>query len=220
VFGASGMVGQGVVRECVLDRDVEAVLLVVRHASGPSLGRKSEKVRELVTDDFYDFSKIEGELTGYDACFFCLGISSVGMKEAEYRRVTFDIAVAAARAVSKMNPGMTLVHVSAAGADSSERGRAMWARVKGETENAMLRMPFKSAYVFRPGLIVPMHGIQSKTASYRVIYGVLKPILPLLLRVFPRHVTTTEQIGRAMLAVVKRGYAKAVLEAGDIASVG
>ena len=219
LFGATGMVGQGVLRECVLDPEVTAVLSVVRRASGPELGRRSEKVRELITDNFHDFSKVEAQFAGYDACFFCLGVSSIGMKEPEYRRVTYDIAMAAASAVSRMNTGMTLVHVSAAGADSTERGRAMWARVKGETENAVLRMPFKSAYVFRPGLIIPMHGIQSKTGLYRVIYGGLRPILPLLLRAFPKHVTTTEQIGLAMLRVAKHGYSKQVLESGDIASV-
>jgi len=216
LFGATGMVGQGVLRECVLDPDVSAVLAVVRRAGS---AQQSEKVRESVTDNFHDFSAMESEFAGYDVCFFCLGVSSVGMKEAAYRRVTYDIATAAGRAVSKMNPDMTLVHVSAAGADSSERGWAMWARVKGETENAMLRMPFKSAYVFRPGMIVPMHGIQSKTRAYRVIYGGLRPVLPLLLRFLPKYVTTTEQIGRAMLAVAKRGFPKPVLESADIAGL-
>ena len=219
LFGGTGMVGQGVLRECVLDADLEAVLSVVRRPSGPSLGRRSEKVRELVTDNFYDYSGIADEFTGYDACFYCLGVSSIGMKEADYRRATYDIAVAAASAVSKMNPEMTLVHVSAAGADSSERGRAMWARVKGETENAVLRMAFKSAYVFRPFLIIPMHGIQSKTALYRTIYGALRPVLPLLLKMFPKYATTTEQLGRAMIKVAVQGYPKQVLEAADIAKI-
>ena len=194
LFGATGMVGQGVLRECLLDRGVEAVLSVVRRPSGPALGRKSEKVTELVTDNFYDFSAYESAFTGYDACLYCLGVSSVGMKPEEYRRITHDIAVAAGSAVARSNPEMTLVHVSAAGANAN--GRAKWARVKAETENAMLRMPVKAAYVFRPLLIVPMHGIQSKTASYRVIYGALRPVLPLLLELFPKYATTTEQLGR------------------------
>ena len=224
LFGATGMVGQGVLRECVLDPQVEAVLSVVRRASGPNLGRRSEKVREIVTDNFYDFSRIEREFAGYDACFFCLGVSSFRMKEAEYRRVTFDLTMTAARAVLRENPttasgGMTFIYVSGAGTDSSEHGRVMWARVKGETENALLGMGFKAAYMFRPGAIVPLHGITSKTTLYRVTYTALKPFLPVLLRVFPKYVTTTEQVGRAMLCVAKHGYPKHVVEAVDIAAL-
>jgi uncharacterized protein YbjT (DUF2867 family) len=221
LFGATGMVGQGVLRECILDPEVTAVLSVVRRTSGPGLGRRSEKVRELVADNFYDFSKIEGQFAGYDACFFCLGVSSFRMKEAEYRRVTYDITMSAARAVERENSagGMTFIYVSGAGTDSSEHGRVMWARVKGETENALLAMPFKSAHMFRPGAIVPLHGITSKTTLYRVMYTGLKPFLPVLLRRFPKYVTTTEQVGRAMLGVAKNGYPKRVLEAVDIASV-
>ena len=209
------MVGQGVRRECVQDREVEAVLEVVRRASGPSLGRRSEKVRELVVNDFYDFSGIEDAFAGYDACLFCLGVSSVGMKEAEYRRVTYDITMAAARAV-RWAGVRTFVYVSGAGTDAN--GRSMWARVKGETENALLEMGFEAAYMFRPGLIVPIDGIRSKTGVYRTVYAALRPVLPLLLRAFPKQMTTTEQVGRAMLAVAKRGYPKQVLEAADIAS--
>jgi uncharacterized protein YbjT (DUF2867 family) len=221
IFGATGMVGQGVLRECVLDPQVEAVLSVVRRASGPSLGRRSEKVREIVTDNFYDFSRIEKEFAGYDACFFCLGVSSFRMKEAEYRRVTFDLTMTAARAVLRENPttasgGMTFIYVSGAGTDAGSR--SMWARVKGETENALLGMGFKAAYMFRPGAIVPLHGITSKTTLYRVTYTALKPFLPVLLRVFPKYVTT-EQVGRAMLCVAKHGYPKHVVEAVDIAAL-
>ena len=217
LFGATGMVGQGVLRECVLDHDVEAVLSVVRRASEPSLGQRSEKVRELVTNDFYDFSAMESAFAGYDACFFCLGVSSVGMKEAEYRRVTVDITLAAARAVLAAGVG-TFVYVSGAGTDAN--GRTMWARVKGETENALLGMGFKAAYMFRPGLIVPLHGIRSKTAVYQGVYTAMRPVLPLLLRMFPKQVTTTEQVGRAMLVMAKSGYPKQVLESADIARVG
>jgi uncharacterized protein YbjT (DUF2867 family) len=234
VFGATGMVGQGVLRECVLDPEVETVLAVVRRPGslGPEL--TGGKVRELVAENFYDFAGIENEFAGCDACFFCLGVSSVGMKEAEYRRVTYDLATAAARAVLRANEasgsasqqasesarqragGMTFIYVSGAGTDA--KGGQMWARVKGETEHALLQMGFKAAYMFRPGLIVPLHGIRSKTAVYRVTYTLLTPLLPLLLRAFPKHVTTTEQVGRAMLRVAKQGYPKAVLEAADIAS--
>ena len=209
------MVGQGVLRECVLDPDVSAVLSVVRRASAAGVGAQSEKVRELVTDNFYDFSGVASELSGYDACFFCLGVSSFRMKEEEYRRITYDITLAAAKAV--VGPGMTFVYVSGAGTDAN--GGAMWARVKGATENALLAMPFKAAYMFRPGGIVPLHGIKSKTAIYQAVYTVMTPVLPMLLRMFPKSITTTEQLGRAMLAVAKHGYAKPVLETADIASV-
>jgi uncharacterized protein YbjT (DUF2867 family) len=219
------MVGQGVLRECVLDPDVEAVVSVVRRATRPMLGRTSDKVREIVVSNFFDYSKVEGNLAGFDACFFCLGVSSVGMQEEAYRRVTYDLTMAVAGTLQRLNPttasgGMTFIYVSGAGTDASEKGRVMWARVKGATENALLKTGFKAAYMFRPGLIVPMHGITSKTKWYRGIYAAMKPMLPLLLRVFPQYVTTTEQVGRAMLAVAKHGYARPVLEARDIAQVG
>lgn len=225
LFGATGMVGQGVLRECVLDPDVETVVSVVRRQTSPMLGRKSDKVREVVAENFFDLTRIEGTLVDFDACFFCAGVSSVGMKEDEYRRVTFDLTLAVARTLLRLNPttargGMTFVYVSGAGTDSSEKGRVMWARVKGATENALLEMAFKAAYVFRPGLIVPMQGIQSKTKLYRSIYAAMRPVLPLLLRLFPRSVTTSEQVGRAMLAVAKQGYPRPVLEAKDIARLG
>jgi uncharacterized protein YbjT (DUF2867 family) len=214
IFGATGMVGQGVLRECMLDPEVETVLAVVRRAGSLRPKLQNEKVRELVGENFYDFSGMENEFGGYDACFFCLGVSSVGMKEAEYRRVTYELTIAAARTLVKVSPGMTFVYVSGAGTDA--KGRQMWARVKGETENALLEMGFKAAYMFRPGLIVPLHGIRSKTAVYQMTYTLLTPLLALLLRAFPKHVTTTEQVGRAMLRVAKQGYPKAVLEAADI----
>ena len=219
LFGATGMVGQGVLRECVLDPDVASVLAVVRRAGSLGAQLGGGKVREVVAADFYDFSGIEKEFAGYDACLFCLGVSAVGMKETEYRRVTFDMTMAAARAVERVNPtGMTFEYVSGAGTDA--KGRQMWAQVKGETENALLGMRFKGAYMFRPGLIVPLDGIKSKTAAYRIPYMVLTPLLPLLLRMFPKYVTTTRQVGRAMLRVAKQGYPKPVLEAVDIAEAG
>jgi uncharacterized protein YbjT (DUF2867 family) len=219
LFGATGMVGQGVLRECVLDPDVDAVLAIVRRASTGSLRVAGGKVRELVTDNFYDFSAAESEFAGYDACFFCLGVSSFGMTETEYRRVTYDLTMVAARAVLQANPdAMTFVYVSGAGTNA--QARSMWARVKGETENALLAMPFKAAYMLRPGVIVPLHGIKSKTAVYRVSYAVLTPLLPVLLRAFPKQITTTEQLGRAMLRVAKHGYPKRVLKPMDIAAIG
>ena len=215
LFGATGMVGQGVLRECVLDSDVTAVLSIVRKASADGTETQHNKVTELVAHNFYDFSAIESNLTGYDACFFCLGVSSFRMKEPEYRRITYDITIAAAKAV--VNPAMTFLYVSGAGTDAS--GKQMWARVKGETENALLAMPFKAAYMFRPGGIMPMDGITSKTTVYRVAIAALKPFFPLLVRWFPQYATTTRQIGRAMLAVAKHGYAKPILETKDIANV-
>jgi uncharacterized protein YbjT (DUF2867 family) len=221
LFGATGMVGQGVLRECLLDPQVSAVLSVVRRSSAGGPGAQNKKVRELVVEDFYDFSAIKSELAGYDACFFCLGVSSFRMKEPEYRRITYDITTAAARAVLQANPtsssgGMTFIYVSGLGTDA--QGRSMWAQVKGATENALLAMPFKAAYMFRPGGIVAMHRIQSKTAVYRITYFMLDPMLRLLRMVSPKYVTTTEQVGRAMLAVAKHGYPKQVLEGVDLAS--
>ena len=206
------MVGQGVLRECLLDRDVRAVLSIVRKPTG----RMDPKLRELVHPDFLDFSPIESQLSGYDACFFCAGVSSAGMSEAQYRRVTYDQTVAAAVLLARLNPQMTFVYVSGAGTDSSERGRTMWARVKGSTENALLAMPFAAAYMFRPAGIQPLHGIRSRTALYRVVYTALAPALPFLRRRFPRYLTTTEQLGRAMIEAAKHGASKRILNTIDI----
>ena len=165
--------------------------------------------------DFRDLAAVEGELGGYDACFYCAGISSVGLSEAEYTLITYDTPLAFASTLARLNPGMTFVHVTGSHTDATERGRVMWARVKGRTENALLRLPF-TAYMFRPGMIVPVHGEQSRTPGYRWMYTLMKPVLPLVRRLFPTRVTTTEQMGRAMLRVVREGYPTHVLEAGDI----
>ncbi len=215
LFGASGMVGQGVLRKCLLAPDVEAVVSIVRNPTG----RRDPKLRELVHTDFLDFSPIAPELQGLDACFFCAGMSSAGMSEDEYRRVTYDQTMAAAVALARFNPQMTFVYVSGAGTDSSERGRTMWARVKEKTENALLALPFRAAYMFRPGIIQPLHGIRSKTKVYRIFYTALAPVLPLLRRRFPLFLTTTEQVGRAMLEVAKHGAGKRVLETADINAI-
>ena len=215
LFGATGMVGQGVLRECLLDPDVRSILSIVRTATG----QQHPKLRELVHSDFYDYSAIENKLTGFDTCFFCLGVSSTGMQEERYRHVTFDLTLAAAQTLARLNLRMTFIYVSGAGTDSSERGRTRWARVKGATENALLRLPFKAAYMFRPALIVPLHGIRSKTRLYRMIYAVTGPVLPSLYRRFPKYVTTTAQLGRAMLKVAKHGAPKKVLENSDINGV-
>ena len=212
IFGATGMVGQGVLRECLLDPGVEGILAVGRAAAG----RREGKLRELVVPDLTDLSAVAPELAGYQACFFCLGIASAGMSEADYRRVTYDIALAAARALLERNPAMTFIFVSGAGADSTARGRVMWARLKGETENAILAMPWKAAYVFRPAFIQPLDGIQSRTTLYRVFYSALGWLYPVVRAVFPRQVTTTRTIGRAMLKAAREGAPKRVLESGDI----
>ncbi len=216
VFGATGMVGQAVLRECLLDPEVELAATVGRTGTGG----QDPKLREIVRGDLLSYAGIEDELTGFDACFFCLGVSSGGMKEADYERVTYGLTQAAAEALSRVNPGMTFIYISGAGTDSSERGRVMWARVKGRTENALLRLPLK-AYMFRPGLIEPLDGIKSKTPAYRILYALAKPLLPLLRWAFPNQVLTTREIGRAMLAVAKRGFEKRILETKDIrAAVG
>src|SRR5882672_8900487 len=176
LFGATGMVGQGVLRECLLASDVQAVLSIGRNATG----QRDPKLREIVRPDLLDLAPIESELSGFDACFFCLGVASAGMTEANYRRVTFDITLAAATTLARLNPGMTFVYVSGAGADSSERGRVMWARVRGETENAVLELPFKTAAVIRPAGIIPLHGVTSRTPLYRVAYTLTRPLWPVL----------------------------------------
>jgi uncharacterized protein YbjT (DUF2867 family) len=212
VFGGTGMVGQGVLRECLLDPDVLHVLSIVRSPSG----QLHPKLRELVHANFFDFSPIESELAGFDAGFFCLGATSAGKSEEQYSRVTYDITMAAAEPLARLNPNMTFAFVSGAGTDSTERRRTMWARVKGRTENALLRLPFKAAYMFRPAVIQPMHGARSRTALYRIPYLILRPLVPWLRKRFPQYVTTTEQLGRAMLAVAKHGAPKTVLESADI----
>jgi uncharacterized protein YbjT (DUF2867 family) len=212
IFGATGMVGLGVLRECLLDEGVTGVLTVGRTPTG----QQHPKLRELVRPDMWDYAAVEAELKPYDACFFCLGVSSAGMSEADYSRITHDATLAAATTLSRLNPGMTFVYVSGAGTDSSEKGSSMWARVKGRTENALLRLPFKAAYMFRPAGIQPLHGIQSKTGSYRLLYSLSKPLLPLLRKCLPDYLTTTEQVGKAMLIVARRGAASPILEARDI----
>jgi uncharacterized protein YbjT (DUF2867 family) len=211
LFGASGMVGQGVLRECLLDEGVSEVLSVGRSPSGQTHG----KLRELQHSDFSDFTAVEKQLTGFDACFFCLGVSSAGMKEPDYRRVTYDYTLAAGTLLARVNPKMTFIYVSGMGTDSTEKGRSMWARVKGQTENALLALPFV-AYMFRPGFIQPLHGIKSKTRLYRALYAVSAPLFPVVKALAPGAATTTEKVGRAMLKVARNGAEKRVLETRDI----
>jgi len=212
LFGATGMIGQGVLRECLLDAGVSRVTTIGRSATGVRHG----KLQEIVHADMWNYAPISEQLRGFDACFCCLGVTSAGMSEADYTRVTYGITMAAAETLSRLNPNMTFVFVSGAGADSTEQGRLMWARVKGKTENAIFRLSFKASFAFRPGAVQPMHGERSRTAAYRVLYAMTKPLLLLLRRLWPGQILTTEQFGRAMLAVVRRGAPKRVLESTDI----
>jgi uncharacterized protein YbjT (DUF2867 family) len=215
LFGATGMVGQGVLRECLLDPDVQHVQTIGRTAAGID----HPKLNELLHQNLWNFAEIENLLTGFDACFFCLGVSSAGKSESDYEHVTYGIAMAAADALARVNRNLTFVYVSGAGTDSTEKGRVMWARVKGKTENALLRLPFKAAYMFRPGIIEPVDGAKSKTRSYRVLYIAAKPLLPLLRWALPNYVLTTKEIGCAMLTVTRSGAPKKVLETTDIRAV-
>lgn len=212
LFGATGMVGQGVLRECLLDSGVARVVTIGRSATGVS----HSKLREIVHGDLTNYAPIEAQLTGFDACFFTLGVSSAGLAEDAYTRITYDITIAAAEALVRFNPAMTFIYVSGQGTDSTEHGRTMWARVKGRTENALLRLPFKAACMFRPGAIEPRFGARSRTAWYRVLYAFTRPLFSVLRRAFPNQVLATDEIGRAMLLVARFGPPKPILETRDI----
>ena len=206
------MVGQGVLRECLLDPEIDLVRTVGRSAAPV----QHPKLRQTVHADLFHYADIEAELGGFDACCFCLGVSAAGMSEPQYERLTYTLTLAAAETLARLNPEMTFVYVSGAGTDGSEKGRIMWARVKGKTENAILRLPFKAAYMFRPAGIQPLHGERSRTTAYRVAYALTRPVLPLLRRLFPRYILTTEEVGLAMIHVARYGAAKKVLESSDI----
>jgi uncharacterized protein YbjT (DUF2867 family) len=211
IFGATGMVGQGVLRECLEAADVRRVVAVGRTPTGIRHARLSELAVP-------DLAKLDGsaQLANFDACFFCLGVSSVGMKEADYTRITYDLTLHVARTLLLVNPRMTFIYVSGAGTDSSERKKSMWARVKGRTENALLGLGFKDAYMFRPGLIQPLHAVRSKTPAYRVIYDLAAPLFGLIRSLAPRFIVNSAQVGQAMLGVARQGYPRKVLEVRDI----
>ena len=211
LFGATGMVGQGVLRECLQDPGVRAVVTVGRSATG----QRHPKLKEVVSPDLTNLSSYESQLTGFDACLFCLGVSALGMTEQQYSKVTYDLTLSVARTLGRLNPDITFIYVSGQGTDSTERGRVMWARVKGRTENALLALPIK-AYMFRPGAIIPLHGIRSRTGWYNAMYAIARPVFPVLKRIFPDSVTTTEQLGKAMIAVARSGSSVRVLETPDI----
>lgn len=211
LFGATGMVGQGVLRECLLDNDVEGVLAVGRK----STVQTHPKLRELVRQDLFDFDVKDAALEGYDACFFCLGVSAAGMSEADYTRQTFDLTLGWARVLAGINPAMTFVYVSGAGTG----GKAMWAQVKGRTEEALLAL-FPSAYMFRLGALRAMHGEVSKTRWTRISYAIFWPLLPLVRAIAPGAVISTEELGRAMIRAAREGAPKRVLENRDLRALG
>ncbi len=212
IFGATGMVGEGVLHESLKHPDVESVLVINRRPCNV----KHQKLDELIHGDFFDYSTIQEKLRDYNACFFCLGVSSVGMKESDYTRITYDLTMRAAKTLSQLNPDMTFCYVSGAGTDSTEKGRLMWARVKGKTENDLMKLPFKAAYMFRPGFIKPIKGLKN---AYP-LSGLLGALYPVWKAIFPKYVCTLEEIGIAMIEVSMTGYSKGILENKDISELG
>lgn len=215
IFGATGMVGQGVLRECLAAPDVGMVKTIGRNPTG----QRNLKLRELVHAEMWNYEGIDDELTGFDACFFCIGVSSAGVSEEKYTHLTYELTLNAARKLAELNPQMVFVYVSGVGADSSEKSSVMWERVRGKTENALLALPFRATYIFRPGMIQPLDGIKSKTPAYRIFYTLTKPILPLLRAALPTQILTTAQVGRAMLNAVRRGATRHVLAAPEISAL-
>jgi hypothetical protein len=211
IFGATGMVGEGVLLQALNHPDVESVLVVSRRTCGIT----HSKLKEVIHNDFYDYQTIEEQLSGYNACFFCLGVSSIGMSEPDYTRVTYDLTLSAAKILSKLNHEMTFCYVSGQGTDSSEKGKLMWARVKGKTENDLAKLPFKAAFTFRPGYIKPSHG-QKRAYKASEIIGKIYPVLKTLL---PKYVCTMDDLGMAMINTVRLGYERNVLENKDIAKL-
>ena len=208
ITGATGMVGEGVLHECLQHPDVESVLVINRRPCNT----QHPKLKEIIHENFYDFTAIENLLAGYNACFFCLGVSSVGMNEEKYTKVTYDLTMAFARTLVKLNTDMTFCYVSGAGTDSSEEGKMMWARVKGKTENDLMKLPFRKVYAFRPAFMQPTKGLKNANKMYKVFI----PLFPVLKMLFPKYVSTLAQVGVAMIHVTQRGYEKQVLEVMDI----
>jgi len=209
--GATGMVGEGVLHEALQSDAVEKVLIINRKPSGIV----HEKLKEIIHADFFNLSPIADQLSGYNACFFCLGVSSVGMKEAEFYQKTYVLTMHVAEVLSKQNPLMIFCYISGAGTDSTEKGRQMWARVKGKTENDLAKLPFKKVYNFRPGVLVPTKGLKN-TLKYYHYFGWLMPIIRLLA---PNHISTLKELGLAMLNVITKGYDKNILEVEDIKAI-
>ena len=206
------MVGAGALAECLADDRVRSVVALTRSP----LNRTHPKLREVRRDDFFHFNDCRAEFAACDACFFCLGVSSIGMDEKTYTRLTYDLTLAAARALVAANPRMTFCYVSGVGTDSTERGSRMWARVKGRTENALLALPFRAAFMFRPGYIQPVGDVRSRTAWVQAVYAVVAPFYPVLRRLMPNATTTTANLGRALIQVAASGYSKPVLYSADM----
>jgi len=213
VFGATGMIVQAVLAQCLGDHRIDSVLVVGR----TSVGRQDDKLREILRHDFFDFADCADDFAGADACFFCLGVSSVRKSEADYRRVTEDITLAAADVMARVAPEMVFIYISDLGTDSTERGRLMWARVKGETENALLAMPFH-AYAVRPGFIQAVGGMQSRTRLYAVAYRLIGWLYPVLRRVAPRQVIRSDELATGMIEVARQRPAKRILDSNDRAA--
>jgi uncharacterized protein YbjT (DUF2867 family) len=211
VTGATGMVGEGVLHECLRHPDVESVLVIGRRPCGVSHPR----LKEIVHSDFYNITSIQDQLAGYNACFFCLGVSSIGMNEEKYSKLTFDLSTHVAGVLLKQNPDLVFCYVSGSGTDSTEKGRTMWARVKGRTENTLLNMGFKKAFMFRPGFMKPTPGLKNVLK----FYGAVLWMYPLLRGLFPGFVSTLSELGLAMINSVRKGYPKQVLEVRDIVSL-
>ncbi|MDR3413091.1 MAG: NAD-dependent epimerase/dehydratase family protein [Formivibrio sp.] len=212
IFGATGMVGQGTLRECLAATDVSQVTTVGR----TPVVQVHPKLQQLERADLMTLDAFGDELQGFDACFFCLGVSSSGMSEDAYRHITYEVTLKVADLLARLNPDMTFVYVSGAGTDGSEQGRSMWARIKGKTENDLQKLPFRSVYLLRPGIIQPLHGIRSKTPAYRRFYNLANPLLSLIRRVFPGAIVTTEDIGQAMLNAARQSKDRVVVEAKDM----
>lgn len=208
ITGTTGMVGEGVLQECILHPDVEKILLINRRPCGFS----DKKITEVIHKDFFDISPIEDQLSGYNACFFCLGVSSVGLKEPEYYSLTYTLTMGFARILAKLNPEMTFCYVSGAATDSSEKGRSMWARVKGKTENDLMKLPFKSVFAFRPAFMKPTKGARNVN-KYYVLVGWIYPVFRVVL---PRFVSTISEVGLAMINCSTKGYEKHIIEVPDL----
>jgi hypothetical protein len=211
VTGATGMVGEGVLHECLLDPQVETVLIINRKPSGFS----HPKLKEIIHADFFDLSPIQSQLSGYNACYFCLGVSSIGMKEPEYYKMTYTLTMHVAETLSKLNPDMTFCYVSGGGTDSTEKGSSMWARVKGKTENDLMKLPFKQVFNFRPGFMRPTKGLKNTLSFYKYINW----LYPFFRKVFPNTASTLAEVGQAMINVTRFGYDKQILEVRDIVAV-
>lgn len=206
------MVGKGVLLECLDHEDIGEVLVIGRSP----VGMEHPKLKELIHKDFTDFSGEKNKLTGYDACYFCLGISAAGLTEEQYKKITYDYTLSLARTLLELNQDMTFIYVSGQGTDSTEKGRMMWARVKGKTENDLLNLGFKNAYMFRPGAIIPLRGIKSRTKSYQFMYDYFMWLVKGIKAIAPNSVVNTTQIGLAMINAMLKGYDKKVLKPKDI----